>query len=206
MAKDKFLAISEPTMPGFEIRRATSRDMDVLVEHRHAMFEEMTRITPEEHEVADELYRAWATEMMKQKLFHGYVVVTTGGGSAAASGCVWLRQVQPSRGRPASMIPYLMSIYTSPMFRRKGLASMIVKDAMAWAKRNGYGLMTLHASPAGRKVYSKLGWKRSREMQIRLDRPPKPLPLRRAPSPRLSRPARASTRHRPAARRPSGRG
>ena len=37
---------------------------------------------------------------------------------------------------------------------------MIVKEAMGWAKRNGYSKITLHASPAGRKVYAKLGWKR----------------------------------------------
>lgn len=140
----------------------------MLVEHRQGMFEEMTGTKRGSVELAGDTYRTWAKEMMKQKLYHGYVV-TDGRGNIAASGCVWMRQVQPSRGHPASLVPYLMSIYTVPRFRRKGLASMIVKAAMAWAKKNGYKDMTLHASLTGRKVYSQLGWKRTWEMEVELE-------------------------------------
>ena len=132
------------------------------------MFDDMTGTTSTKQTIADDPYRSWAKEMMKRRLFHGYVV-TTGNGKVAASGCVWLRQAQPSRGRPASLVPYLMSIYTSPEFRRKGLASMIVKETMAWAKKKGYRRMTLHASSVGKKVYSQLGWKRTWEMEVDLE-------------------------------------
>ncbi len=155
-------------MSDFKIRRATSKDMDVLVEHRQKMFEEMDhKKTANLRKIADP-YRVWARQMMKQGVYHGYVV-TSEDGNVIASGCVWLRQVQPSRGRPASMVPYLMSIYTVPKFRRKGLASMIVKEAMSWAKKSGYSTMTLHASLAGKKVYSRLGWKRTWEMGVDLE-------------------------------------
>lgn len=178
-------------MPGFKIRRATIKDMDVLVEHRRAMFEEMARMTAEERKVAGDSYRAWATEMMKQKLFHGYIV-ETGRGKVAASGCVWLRQSQPSRGHPATMVPYVMSIYTDSAFRRKGLATTIMKETMAWSRKHGYRKMTLHASLAGRKVYSQLGWKRTWEMEVRLDGQPKLPRLKSARSHRPSKPSRAA--------------
>jgi GNAT superfamily N-acetyltransferase len=158
--------VSQP-VAGFKIRKATSKDMDVLVEHRQKMFDEVSIKKPDPGDVSADPYRAWAREMMKKRIYHGYIV-STEDGKVAASGCVWLRQVQPSRGRSASMVPYLISMYTAPKFRRKGLASMIVKQAMAWAKKNGYGTMTLHASLAGRKVYAKLGWKRTWEMEVRL--------------------------------------
>ena len=154
-------------MPDFKIRRATVKDMDVLVAHRRSMFEEMARLTPEKRRDAAASYREWAKEMIKQRLYHGYIVESAGG-KVAASGCVWLRQVQPSRGHPASLVPYVMSMYTDPKFRRKGLASMIIKEAMAWAKKKGYGEMTLHASKVGRKVYSQLGWERTWEMEVDL--------------------------------------
>jgi len=141
--------------------------MDLLAEHRQKIFDEMDPKNPNQGDVANDPYRDWAKEMMSKRLYHGYIV-STEDGKVAASGCVWLRQVQPSRGRPASMVPYLISMYTAPKFRRKGLASMIVKQAMAWAKKSGYGTMTLHASLAGRKVYAKLGWKRTWEMEVRL--------------------------------------
>ncbi len=155
-------------MPGFKIRRATAKDMDVLVEHRQGIFEEMNGAERGSVDRAGDPYGGWAKEMMRRKLYHGYVV-TDDRGNPAASGCVWMRQVQPSRGCPASLVPYLMSIYTVPRFRRKGLARMIVQEAMEWAKKSGYSEMTLHASSAGRKVYTKLGWKRTWEMEAGLE-------------------------------------
>lgn len=152
-------------MPGFKIRKATVKDLETLVEHRHRMFEEMSGPKKAKSNLAGDAYRDWAREIMKQKLYHGYIV-TDDKGEEAASGCIWLRQVQPSHGRPASMVPYLMSMYTVPKFRRNGLASMVVREAMGWAKKNGYTVMTLHASVAGRNVYPKLGWERTWEMEV----------------------------------------
>jgi GNAT superfamily N-acetyltransferase len=123
-------------LPKFEIRRARLGDIMTLVEQRRAMFDEMTglHITPEGRRIASDSYRAWAGEMMRKKLFHGYVV-TTDGGEWAASGCVWLREVHPSHRLPARLVPYVMSIYTVPKFRRNGLATLIVEEAMKWARR-----------------------------------------------------------------------
>lgn len=182
-------------MPGFRIRKATLKDFPTLVEHRNAMFDEYEPLNTEERNVANETYPAWAREKMRLKLFHGYIVETSGG-KVAASGCVWLREVQPSRGHPAALVPYLMSIYTDPKFRRRGLASIVVGEAMAWGRKRGYRKMTLHASLQGRKVYSQLGWKRVWEMEVRFDRPPTSGRARARTSPQASRASRASTRPR----------
>lgn len=151
--------------PGYKIRKATAKDLDVLVDHRKGMYMEMVKPTKRDLAVLERSYRRWAPRMMRRGLFHGYVV--TNKGRPAASGCVWLREVQPSPGRPAGHVPYLLSMYTVPEFRRKGLASVIVEEAMAWAKKNGYPKIVLHASRTGRKVYSKLGWERTWEMEYR---------------------------------------
>jgi GNAT superfamily N-acetyltransferase len=160
-------------VPGFAIRRATTKDLDLLVQHRHRMFEEMTRPTEEELAVHDASYRSWAREMMRKRLLHAYVVETSGG-KPAASGGVWLRDMQPSPGHPHGMVPYVLSVYTRPEFRRKGLASMIVQEATEWARKHGYYKVVLHASKTGRKVYSQLGWKRTWEMELRFDGPARP--------------------------------
>lgn len=152
-------------MPAFKIRRATPKDIDLLVRHRRLMFEEMAKPTKKQLEEMGEAYRVWALDLMKRRLFHGYIV-TSGRGKVAASGCVWLREVQPSPGQPPGLFPYVLSVYTEREFRRKGLASMVLKEAMAWAKKRGYQKMVLHASSAGRNVYEKLGWKAGREMEF----------------------------------------
>ncbi len=79
---------------------------------------------------------------------------------------VWLREEQPGPGHGARLVPYLLSMCTESKFRRRGIASMVVKTAVDWARKNGYPGVTLHASKEGRKVYPKLGWTRGWEMYI----------------------------------------
>jgi GNAT superfamily N-acetyltransferase len=179
-------------VPGFKIRRATPKDIELLARHRHMMFEEMSSPTEEELRVHDEAYRVWARDMMKRRLLHVYIVETRGG-KPAASGGVWLREMQPSPGHPRGMVPYVLSVYTRPEFRRNGLASMIVEEAMEWAKRCGYYKIVLHASKTGRKVYSQLGWRRTWEMEFGFDTPAKPRRLSAGRPRRTSRPSRASS-------------
>ena len=178
-------------MPRFKIRRANSRDIELLVQHRHRMFEEMAEPTEEELTVHDGSYRVWAREMMRRRLLHVYIVETNTG-KPAASGGVWLREMQPSPGHPHGMVPYVLSVYTRPEFRRKGLASMIVEEAMAWARKHGYYKIVLHASKTGRKVYSQLGWKRTWEMEFRFDQQVRPARVKDGRSRRTSRPSRAA--------------
>jgi GNAT superfamily N-acetyltransferase len=178
-------------VPGFEIRRATAKDLELLIQHRRMMFEEMALPTEEELSVHDESYRLWAKEMMKKRLMHGYVAQTVSG-RPAASGCIWLREMQPSPGHPHGMVPYVLSMYTRPEFRRKGLASMIIEEAMEWGRKHGYYKIVLHASLPGRKVYLQLGWKRTWEMEFRYDQPAKPGRLRRGRSRQPSKPSRAA--------------
>jgi len=154
-------------MKGFKIRAATPKDIDVLVHNRHMMFEDMRPRTVEEHRVGDTSYRKWALEKMKKRHLRAFIV-TDGRGEVAGSGGLWLREVQPSPGRPARLSPYLLSMYTDPKFRRRGVATMIVREAERWARENGYTEINLHASRQGRKVYPKLGWKRSWEMYTEL--------------------------------------
>ena len=132
------------------------------------MFEEMKHRTREEHKVGDESYHPWATKMMKQRLLHCYLI-TNSKGEVAGGGCVWLREAPPAPGRRGGRVPYLLSMYTEPKFRRKGVATMIVKEAMLWASKKGYPKMFLHASRDGRMVYSQLGFKRTCEMAIDLE-------------------------------------
>jgi GNAT superfamily N-acetyltransferase len=178
-------------VPSFRLRRATSRDIGLLALHRRKMFEEMSSPTDEELSVHDESYRAWAKEMMKRRLMHCYIV-TTAAGRPAASGCVWLREMQPSPGHPHGMVPYVLSVYTRPEFRRMGLASMIVEEATAWASKHGYYKIVLHASKTGRKVYSQLGWKRTWEMEFRFDAPARARRVSAGRSRRAAKPSRAA--------------
>jgi GNAT superfamily N-acetyltransferase len=150
-------------MKTFRVRVATTKDIDVLVRQRHMMFEDMRPRTAEEHLVGDRAYREWAVGKMKKGHLRCYLVTDKKG--EVAGGCgIWLREVQPSPGHGSRLMPYLLSMFTEPKFRRKGVATLVVKEAERWARASGYPSMNLHASKKGRKVYKKLGWKRGWEM------------------------------------------
>jgi GNAT superfamily N-acetyltransferase len=146
------------------------RDLDVLVRHRRGMWEEISDRTPREHDAADRAYRTWARTRLKDGRLVGFVA-TSADGTAAASGCLWMRENQPRPGWQDEVLPYLLSMFTEPAYRGKGLATRIVREAIAWAKAHGYTRMTLHASRFGRKMYRDLGFERTWEMRLRF-RPP----------------------------------
>ncbi len=154
----------------FRIRRATLRDLDALVHQRRGMWEDIADHTPLEHDRADAVYRAWARRRLETGKLVAFVADTPDR-RVVAGGAVWLRENQPRPGWDDREMPYLLSMYTEPEYRGKGLASRIVREVVRWAKAQGYRRMTLHASTYGRGIYKRLGWERTWEMRIRLRKP-----------------------------------
>lgn len=155
-------------MVRFSVRRATLRDLETLVDQRHKMFDAFRDVPEEAHAIGDREYRKWARARMRRKELVAWLAETVPGGRAVAGGAVWLIEHQPRPGTPAGKTPYLLSMFTEREFRGRGLASRIVREAMRWARGNGYPRMTLHASKFGRSVYRKLGWERTWEMRVML--------------------------------------
>lgn len=155
------------------LRRATLRDLALLVEHRRRMFEDMGEYSPRQLAASNAVFRRWARQRLRSGKLVGWIVEERG--SPVSSGCVWLQEVQPRPGWPGPVQPYLMSMFTEPAARGKGHAGRIVREAIRWCEARGYPRFTLHASKRGRSVYAKVGFWRTWEM--RLD-----LPVSRKPS------------------------
>jgi GNAT superfamily N-acetyltransferase len=149
------------------IRRSSIKDIDVLVSQRRKMWEDIHDFPRRELNVGDKVYRKWLVEMIRKRKLFGFVAIANKD-RVVGSGCIWLRKNQPMPGSSSLEMPYLLSMYTDPEFRRMGIASRIVKEAMKFCKSGGYRRMTLHGSSVGRRVYSKLGWERTWEMRVNL--------------------------------------
>ncbi len=149
------------------IRRATLKDLDLLVHHRRRMWEAMGEFTAEEHDAADPDYRKWLRARLKSGRAVAFIV-SEGRGRPVASGVVWLMDFQPLPTWPGTRQAYLLSVFTEPVARRRGHATRITKAAMAWAKAHGVNRMTLHASREGLKIYPGLGFERTDEMRASL--------------------------------------
>ena len=154
---------------GLRVRRATLRDLKTLVHHRRGMWEDMgvrDRLTLNR---ADEVYERWASLQIRSGKLVGWIVVIPNNG-VVGGGCLWLRPTQPRPNLIEPMEPYLFSMFTEPRFRRKGVASRILKEAIRWSRKNGYGRILLHASKKGRRLYGENGFTRTWEMRLELDR------------------------------------
>ncbi len=143
------------------------RDLDALVHQRREMWKALGIKNAELHEKGDRVYKQWARARLKSQDLVAWVVKSDDG-RVAGGGCVWLLTVQPRPHRASMVQPYLLSMYTEPDFRRRGVASMVVNEAIKWSRRNKYERLMLHASEMGRKVYSRLGFKRTWEMRLDL--------------------------------------
>ena len=143
------------------------RDLDSLVHQRREMWKALGIRDKEQHVKGDRVYKRWARARLKNHELIAWVVKSSDG-RVAGGGCVWLEPVQPRPHRVSMVQPYLLSMYTEPGFRRRGVASMVVKEAIAWCRKNKYERLMLHASVMGRKVYHKLGFRRTWEMRLDL--------------------------------------
>ncbi len=156
--------------PWGRLRPATERDLATLVRHRRAMFLELRRRSQHEMDRHDRVYRRWARRGMRAREFFAFVVEGPDG-RIAGSGALWLQPQQPRPGRwMVDRLPYVLSMFTEPDARGRGVASQLVARMVDWATERGYPRIFLHASSMGRSVYERLGFESGNEMRRDLPR------------------------------------
>lgn len=64
---------------------------------------------------------------------------------------------------------YIWGVYVEPSYRRQGIATKLMKQAMIYLKEVGCTKAVLHASDQGKLLYSSLGYIESNEMVVSLD-------------------------------------
>ncbi len=148
-----------------KLRRASLGDLHTLVHQRRAMWEDLGIKGKAMHQKGDQAYRRWAQARIRSGKLLAWIV-ESGKGRVAGGGCLWLQPVQPRPHRTAMFQPYLLSMFTEPEFRRRGVASLVVRAAVEWCEKNRYERLMLHASDMGQKVYTSLGFERTSEMRL----------------------------------------
>lgn len=150
---------------GFQISIGTAEDEKVLLKHRLKMFEE---IRPDKGSYRDDfasVTQEWVSHKLRDQNFVAFIARTRDG-IIAGSGCILVKEDQPRPETTVTGAPYLLSMYTEPDFRKMGVATAIVKEAIYWSRKNGYDRIDLHASPIGRSVYERLGFRQTTEMRL----------------------------------------
>jgi len=149
-------------------RRTTVADLPLLVDQRHRMWSEIGNRTEAEITEHDARYRPWARARLRSRELVGVVAEAHGSG-AVGSGLVWFRPDQPRPKLPTLISPYILSMYTEPAWRGRGVASRIVRELLVICRERGFPNAELHASRFGRRLYKRIGFDRTWEMRIWLD-------------------------------------
>ena len=150
-----------------KLRRASLRDLDVLVRQRRGMWVDMGERDRARLAEESRVFRRWVRSRLKTGRVVGWVAETNRR-DIVAGGIVWLRPAVSRPGVQHLVQPFLLSMYTEPKWRGRGLASRIVDEAIKWAKKGGYAEIALHASLMGRGLYLRRDFSRTWEMKLKL--------------------------------------
>ncbi|MDV3438022.1 GNAT family N-acetyltransferase [Pseudomonas otitidis] len=147
---------------GLQARQLVPDDLELICRHREAMFLEAGG-DPAALRVMTEHFRPWLRVRLEDGRYYGFMVMDEGD-PAAGIGLMSIdwpphpaHPTQDQRG-------YVLNVYVEPAYRRRGLATALMKLAEAEFARRGLGFAVLHATEVGRPVYQALGWAATREM------------------------------------------
>jgi ribosomal protein S18 acetylase RimI-like enzyme len=156
-----------PLSDGFTLRRASTADLDTLVEHRRAMFQDMGYTDQAAMRSMSAKFRVWLLAQMNAGDYLAWLVDAADGSVAAGTG-LWLMDWPPHMVGQGVRRGNILNVYTHPDFRRRGLARELMKVALDWCGSNGVDTIILHASPSGRSLYESMGFAPTNEMRLQL--------------------------------------
>ena len=136
-------------------RRATLKDVDPLVALRLKFLAEISGASE-----SDPILRASLAEyfsrMIPSNEFVAFLAVE-GSAIIATSGLVFHRH-PPSNRNPTGREAYIMNMYTVPKYRRRGIATTLLKMLVDHARHSDCGKISMHALPQGRSIYLSAGF------------------------------------------------
>ena len=134
------------------------------------MFREMGEVPTEElaRELLDKSTSALAAALADAS-YVGWLAVGDDGKVIAGAGAhikPQLPRMSYDRARvEVTPVPLVVNVYTEPECRGQGVARALMRVLMKWAATLGSDRVVLHASDAGRPLYTSLGFHPTNEMR-----------------------------------------
>ena len=161
----------------YTIRPAAVSDAAVIAHHRVAMFRDMGQVATDE--LGSQLLSASTSALAALLLegsYVGYLAIGADQSVIGGAGAHVRSQLPRISGDgtyvATQSVPLLVNVYTEPQWRNRGIARALVVALMRWAAEKGVDQVVLHASDAGRALYTSLGFAGTNEMRWCPGRPP----------------------------------
>lgn len=150
-----------------EYRRAALQDIDELVAVRIEMRNECE--SPEgidQTQFRENTYTYYRRHMANDN-YVSWVAVENGRIISVSGICFY--EVPPTYANLSGLVAYVMSVYTKPEYRRRGISQALFAELLKEAKQKGCTEITLGASDMGRPMYEKFGFTSAKDaMKLRL--------------------------------------
>ena len=144
-------------------RLAAISDAALITAHREAMFAEMGQSTASVLTEMSRNFEPWVKQMMEAGRYIGWLIEDRGRPIASA-GFFELEWPPHPLDPTSSHRGYLLNFWVEPEYRKRGLASSLVKGSLVEAQKRGLLVVALHASEAGKPVYESMGFRATNEM------------------------------------------
>ena len=149
------------------IRQACSEDLEHILHHRIAMFEEMGYRDPAMLVRLEAVSREYFSEALRRGTYRGWMAEKSDGQVVGGGGIV-VADWPGFPGEDQAKRIWILNMYTEPEARRCGVARKLMQTMVECCRREGYGAVSLHASAAGRLLYQSIGFQQTNEMSLKL--------------------------------------
>ncbi len=153
---------------GIDVRRAGPEDVATLLEHRLGMIESVFPAARTDAALAAEIR---STNQIWLDLHFGRDYDAWIGwidGSPAGSAAVLWFPHPPTPSNPVGQEAYVLSVFTAPQFRHRGVARALMNEIVAETRRRGIKRVWLRWSDDGRPLYVDLGFRESNYLELML--------------------------------------
>lgn len=138
-------------------KKGTIEDIDLLTKTRIEVLRAANKLSSDidMYEVERFSYEYYRQAFLNDS--HTAYLVFDGNKFVGAGGVSYY-QVMPTYHNPSGKKAYIMNIYTSPSYRRNGIATKTLTLLVEDAKRRGINAISLEATEEGRPLYEKFGF------------------------------------------------
>jgi ribosomal protein S18 acetylase RimI-like enzyme len=146
-----------------DTRKINQEDLDLICQHRVAMFTDGGRRTEHELTAMDTSFRKWLEPRLKDETYFGFIS-SDDQTPIAGVGLMELdwppHPSHPEDGRRG----YVLNLFVDPKYRKQGIAKNLMRLADNEFKERDIQYAILHSTSAARPVYEQIGWRPTAEM------------------------------------------
>lgn len=150
------------------IRAATVADARTLVELRERMLVELDRTDESRLAALAERATEWFADAFPDGRAFGWLAEKDGAVVGGVS--MTVIHTQPQYMALSGEVAQVFGLFVEPVERGAGIATALVRAAVAHAKALGFEIITLHAATRARPIYERIGFDASSEMRLFLSR------------------------------------